>query len=58
MPSNKDLSVEDEELLEQGGGVKADTLRRRKKAYEDLDHYVHQKTGETIASLLADKSIS
>ena len=44
MPSNKILSAEDEQLLETGGDVKADTKRRRKKALEDFEKFLAGKT--------------
>ena len=58
MPSNKPLTVEDEEQLENGGDVKDDTKRRRKKAYEDLDKYLEAKAGLSIADLIEDKNNS
>jgi hypothetical protein len=39
MPSNKELSQDDEDELENGGDVKPDTKRRRKKAAEDFPNY-------------------
>lgn len=56
MPSNKDLSKEDEALLESGGDVKQDTKNRRKRAYEDLDKYFQTKTGLNISDLIEDKN--
>ena len=58
MPSNKPLTLEDEELLENGGDVKDDTKRRRKKAYEYLDRYLGAKAGLSIADLIEDKNNS
>ena len=56
MPSNKNLSSEDEVLLETGGDVKPDTKRRRKNAYEDFEKYLESKTGLAIGDLLDDKN--
>ena len=56
MPTHKDLSAEDEDLLETGGDVKPDTKRRMKKAYEELDNYFETKTGLSVADLLEDKN--
>ena len=56
MPTNKELSADDVQLLETGGDVKPDTKRRRMNAYKDLDKYLEEKTGQVIADLLGDKN--
>ena len=54
MPSNKILSAEDEQLLETGGDVKADTKRRRKKALEDFEKFLAGKTGLDVEHFAND----
>jgi len=56
MPSNKDLTHEDELELENGGDVKPDTKRRRKKVLEDFTKYLTDKTGLDVEYFVSDKN--
>ena len=54
--SNKELSQDDEDELENGGDVKPDTKRRRKKAAEDFSNYLTMKTGFDLEYFVDDKN--
>ena len=56
MPTNKELTHEDELELENGGDVKADTKRRRKKVLEDFTKYLAEKTGLDVDYFVSDKN--
>ena len=56
MPTNKDLTQEDQLELENGGDVKPDTKRRRKKVLEDFSKYLTEKTGLDVEYFVSDKN--
>ena len=54
MPSNKEISEEEEALYEKGGGVKQKTKKERETSFVEYQKYAESKLGKSIPEQYAE----
>ena len=54
MPSNYELTQDEEQEFEKGGGLKPQTMRDRQQFFEEYRQYAEEKLGKTIPDQFAE----